>query len=202
MNKIVKGCILSLIIIVLLIGLYKYYINKREMELIRECIAKANEDRKKCFPGKNIFVICKIKDGEIIKESPKEILLTCGEKIMYSVNLNFVSELPESFYPCALYDKLSDVKEWRCIEQTPFSSLAKTSYFDGGKKLLTCWHKPVTNSTPLIFFYKGTVPNVSELNLLEFYVFPPTIQEISQDYFWNNLELAEKVYELHGRVVC
>ncbi len=60
----------------------------------------------------------------------------------------------------------------------------------------------IGNSTSLMFFYKGTIPNVSEINLLEFYVFPSTLQKVSQDYFFDNLNLADKIYELRVNVTC
>ncbi|MEM5794511.1 MAG: hypothetical protein QXS48_00230 [Candidatus Aenigmatarchaeota archaeon] len=196
-----KALLLPVIFLLTISGLilYLHYQTKTEEQLIKECMAIAQEDRKTCFPGSRPFIICKINGSQIIKtENLSDI--KCGETIMYTVNLNLASKLPEKFYACALYDKLLNVTEWRCIEQVSFPGMAKTSYING--KVLTCLHVLESNSTSIMFFYKGVVPNVTKINLLEFYIFPPDVPEISQKYFENNLNLGKKVYELYGNVVC
>ncbi|MEM2146377.1 MAG: hypothetical protein QW279_13520 [Candidatus Jordarchaeaceae archaeon] len=198
-----KFLLLPIIFILIMVGiiLYNYYQTKSEEQLIKDCMIRANEDRKVCFPGSKPFIVCKINENQIIKtENLSDI--KCGETIMYTVNLNLATKLPEEFYACALYDKLLNVTEWRCIEQVPFPSIAETSYINGGKQVLTCFHILKSNSTPIMFFYKGTIPNITKINLLEFYIFSPNIPETSQKYFEKNLNLAEKVYELQGNVVC
>lgn len=200
MRKVLVIPIIFLLTILALI-LYQYYKIKIEEQLINECMIRANEYRKACFPGPKPFVICKINGSQIIKtENLSDI--KCGETIMYTVNLNLATKLPEKFYGCALYDKLLNVTEWRCIEQVPVHGIAETSYINEGKQVLTCIHTLVSNSTPIMFFYKGTIPNVTKINLLEFYIFPPNIPEVSQKFFEENLNFGEKIYELRGNVVC
>jgi len=209
-----KLWIILIIIIVLIVCNYQYFVIKNDVkndinvvnneeELIKECIISVSKDRKECFPKNTSYVICKPDEDKIIRlENLTEINLHCGEKIMYSVDMNRAVKLPENFYLCALYDKLLNVTEFRCIEQVP-SDLGKTTYVNGGKQVFTCWHFVTSNSTRLVFFYKGVVPSkTGETNLLEFYVFPSTIEEVSQDYFWNNINTAKKMYELHGRITC
>ncbi len=124
-----------IIVGIIIVGGIYFYLLIKEREAIKECMFRANEDRRKCFPGSKPFLICKIDGNEIIRiENLNDTNFKCGETIMYTVNLNLASRLPESFYPCALYDKLLNVTEWRCIEQVPFSDTVKTSYVNGGKK--------------------------------------------------------------------
>jgi|GEM_PF-3935595 hypothetical protein len=204
-KKVLIGIIALIILVIVAIN---WFLSKKEEELIRECVAVATRDRIRCKPPPGGFVICKVgSNDEIISrvENLNETALHCGERIMYSVDLSGTYGnvmLPENFYPCALFDKLLNVTEFRCIEQSIIPN-SKTSYVNNGKQVFVCWFTPITPQTPIRFFYKGNIPSEkNEINLVEFYAFPLTTKEISQEYFLNHLNEGIKVYSLQAKVIC
>jgi hypothetical protein len=132
-------------------------------------------------------------------ENISEADLHYEERIMYSVDLSGISRLKEEYYPCVLYDKFTNVTEFRCIEESP-SDFSKTFYVNNLNQVFVCWLKPVTPQTKIIFFYKGNIPNKTKINLVEFYVFPLNVSEVSIEYFWNHFNEARQIYSLYGEV--
>lgn len=145
-----------------------------------------------CPISDNKYSLCCVDYTGDIYSCINRTRFSCREKVIIKVNINKF-DLPETFYVCERYYKLDN-----SYENYPETE----SFFDEEtNKITICDRRKIERNKFYLSVNYGKIPEMKgQISLMEIYIFD--LEKATPQDLFNDLQRAEKIFEIRGDVVC